>query len=143
MRGTCGPWMLSFQLACSLPLVPSRSFLPFHTFQVLSILSFPFFVFLLTSECRRRGATGRRLGSGRGGHARDRAGSQRLPPQRPARALPRPDPHASISEEPLGDVCVFFFFLTRCPCRQRRFYKLYPNLSPTPKSQTGARHWEV
>ena len=41
----------------------------------------------------------------RGGHhARDRAGSWRLPPQWPARALPRPGPHAPISEGPLGGV---------------------------------------
>ena len=43
--------------------------------------------------------------SGGGGHhARDRAGPRRLPPQRPARALPRPGPHAPISEQPLGGV---------------------------------------
>ena len=70
--------------------------------------------------CRRQGAAGRlrrrgqaqtpRAGAGAasgagGGHrARDRAGSRRLPPQRPARALPRPGPHAPISEELLGDV---------------------------------------
>ena len=43
---------------------------------------------------------------GRGGHARDRAGgSRRLKqPWRPARALPRPGPHAPIFEEPLGGV---------------------------------------
>ena len=41
MRGTCGRWMLSFHLACSFPLVPSRSFLPSHMFQVLFILHFP------------------------------------------------------------------------------------------------------
>ena len=39
---------------------------------------------------------------GGGHHARGRAGSRRLPPQRPARALPRPGLHAPISEEPLG-----------------------------------------
>ena len=38
-------------------------------------------------------------GRGGGHHAR-----LRLPPQRPARALPRPGPHAPISEEPLGGV---------------------------------------
>ena len=81
-------------------------------------------------ECRRRRAAGRlRRCLGRGGrpprpgprwvpgaattprtalgpggchHAQDRAGSRGLPPQRPARALPRPGPHAPISEEPLG-----------------------------------------
>ena len=42
----------------------------------------------------------------RGGshHAWDRAGSRRLPPQRLARALPRPGPHAPTSEELLGGV---------------------------------------
>ena len=71
-------------------------------------------------ECRRRGAAGRlrrrgqaqapRAGSGAasgaggGHHARGCAGSRRLPPQRPARALPRPGPHAPISEELLGGV---------------------------------------
>ena len=39
-----------------------------------------------------------------GHHAWDRAGSRRLPPQRPARALPRPGLHAPISEELLGGV---------------------------------------
>ena len=41
---------------------------------------------------------------GGGHHAWDRAGSRRLSPQRPARALPRPGPHAPISEELLGGV---------------------------------------
>ena len=41
---------------------------------------------------------------GGGHHARDRAGSWGQPPQRPARALPRPGLHAPISEEPLGGV---------------------------------------
>ena len=41
---------------------------------------------------------------GGGHHARDRAGFRRLLPQRPAWALPRPGPHAPISEEPLGGV---------------------------------------
>ena len=56
--------------------------------------------------CRRRGAAGRlrRWGREGGHHARDRARSRRLPPQRPARVLPRPGPHAPISEELLGGV---------------------------------------
>ena len=84
-------------------LWPSRASFRLHSFLPNSspltllflILRHPSYSFL---ECRRRGATGRlgrRFGSGGGGHhARDRAGSRRLPPQRPARALPGPGPHA-------------------------------------------------
>ena len=89
------------RLAPSFPLVlSSRSFL--LLFLLLYFLSY---IFL---ECRRRGATSRlrrRLGSGGGGHhARGCAGSRRLPPQRPARALPHPGPHAPILKKPLGGV---------------------------------------
>ena len=81
-------------LSSSTLFLPSNSFLPILLFLIL-------FILLPTSECRRRGATGRlrrRLGSGGGHHARDRAGSRRLPPQRPARALPRPGPHAPLPQ---------------------------------------------
>ena len=51
-----------------------------------------------------RAGSGAASGVGGGHHVWDRAGSRRLPPQRPARALPRLGPHAPISEELLGGV---------------------------------------
>ena len=51
-----------------------------------------------------RAGSGAASEAGGGHHARDCAGSRRLPPQRPARDLPRPGPHAPISEELLGGV---------------------------------------
>ena len=86
---------------------------PFLSFPSFSSLFFPLFLILFSHpslEWPWRGATGRprcRLRGGGGGHqAWDHPGSQRLrlPPPRPARALPRPGPHAPISEEPLGGV---------------------------------------
>ena len=98
----------------SLPPRFSSIPLPFPFF--LPILSFPLVIALpsLPHPSFSRMALARSHGQaqmppeGRGGghQARDRPGSQRLrlPPQRPARALPRPGPHAPISEEPLGGV---------------------------------------
>ena len=80
----------SFQLISSYPPLP-HSFYPPSYFRVPQAGS------------HRPAQTPPRERGG-GHHARDRAGSQRLPPQRPARALPRPGPHAPISEEPLGGV---------------------------------------
>ena len=86
-------WRLQLSRASFRP----HSFLPNS-----SPLTLLFFILRHSSysflECRRRGATsrlGRRFGSKGGGHhAGDCAGSRRLPPQRPARALPRPGPYA-------------------------------------------------
>ena len=84
----------SFQFSYFLPHRSHISLPPISLFKFLILLppSYPFL------ECRRRGAAGRLrrcLGSRGGGyHARDRAGSRGLPPKGPARALPRPGPHA-------------------------------------------------
>ena len=100
----------------------NASFLSYSLKFCLSILVLLFLVLFPYSSlgCGRRGAAGRlrrhgqaqapRAGSGAasgvggGHHVWDRAGSRRLPPQRPARALPRLGPHAPISEELLGGV---------------------------------------
>ena len=69
--------------------------------------------FLTLPRIPRRGAS--RAGGGHYMRARDRAGSRRLPPQKPARALPRPGSHAPNPEGSLGDVCVISYLLPRCP----------------------------
>ena len=90
--------MLAFNRSVpSLPLIPLSPLLT-----SLSLLILLFFVPCLPSlKCRRRGAAGRlrrRFGS------QGAATTPGAATQRPARALPRPGPHAPISEEPLGGV---------------------------------------
>ena len=80
----------SFQLISSYPPLPHSLYLPSY--------------FRVPQAGSRRPAQMPPRERRGGHHAWDRAGSRRLPPQRPARALPRPGPHAPISEELLGGV---------------------------------------
>ena len=84
-----------YQLPTSLlPSPSSRSFLPSSPHSLSSI---PHLSRVPQAGSRRPAQMPPRERGG-GHHARHRAGPWRLPPQRPARALPRPGPHAPISK---------------------------------------------
>ena len=95
--GTCGHRMLAFYRS-----VPSFHFLlptllPLSCLFSSSSSSFivPLF-FVSGAGGEPQAGSDAASGAGGGHHARDRAGSWGLPPQRPARALPRPGPHAPL-----------------------------------------------
>ena len=88
-------------------LLPSCSFLPILLFLIPKPPSY-FLPRMAQARNHRLAQKPPRERKG-GHHARDHAGSRGLPLQRPARALPRPGPHAPISEEPLGSVCNLVF----------------------------------
>ena len=102
MGGACGLWLLAFYRSFPFPTSSfSLAFSPILLFLV------PCPSFLLPRVPRaggRRPAQTPPRKRGGGHPTRGRAGSWGLPPQKPARALPRPGPHAPISEEPLGGV---------------------------------------
>ena len=76
----------SFQLVSSYPPLPHYFHLPSY--------------FRVPQAGSRRPAQMPPRERGGGHHAWDRAGSRRLPPQRPARTLPRPGPHAPLPNAP-------------------------------------------
>ena len=105
MNGACGCRILILlSIGPPRPFLPTRSFLPFvpppFPPSLLSVLHLP-----RVPEARsHKPAQTPPRERGGGHHARGCAGSRRLPPQRPARALPRPGPHAPILKDPLGGV---------------------------------------